>query len=633
MSQWKWEDQHEVRADPALHAEVTGRHIQFQRDVEGEPPPHSGRDPGWLTTDGFWAVLDVPRAPETGALDPDADVNFTDGVGRYSFMELFAHESQPGAFPVQDTQQGTRQGTLSAVEMTARIDVPFRSVVWMTWSEHLGGGGYRFRFDGDDGGVGFPGGSGSGDGGDGGGGGGGGPGGGRNCHGVSLYRYECRAFPGGVGASAYKLAELVGKLERDPLTGCESVRSWAFSRFLPVCCECAGDPPTCDPCVGTVSTLCCPAVPCDLCLVLAGPGACVPVAVTLTYDADDPVEVNGQLVCGWGTAAAFYLGTCRFTASLVCVGKIGALDPVWELRLREDTGLDPGADISIILGRTFCSPFQLFGTIAGAEGCCGTAGPITITVTAAPCAAACPPLLSCDVCPTGQPRSYFGDFSAIALLDPAGFGDVTGVITLVWRGGCTWAATLATGTVITLIFDRGAWALIIQDVSGALRATGAPGFDCCAGGTFADWAFGGTEVPVTLFRGDDCCGGGGGGSGGPCCDCPVVPLQWSFTAAGVTNGTCVACAGYNAAWTITLVPGTCSWMSGALTDPCTPGPAWTLSCDATDWQLLTSNFGGAARYTKSRATFNCLASNVLTRVADHTPGCDGFPATITIVPV
>lgn len=124
----------------------------------------------------------------------------------------------------------------------------------------------------------------------------------------------------------------------------------------------------------------------------------------------------------------------------------------------------------------------------------------------------------------------------------------------------------------------------------------------------------------------------------PCCNCLVMPWQYTFTVAGFVNKTppiCFDCPNYNGTWTITRQGSdSCTWVATGPPIPCTPAPPWTLVCFSGlgKWQLASSSFGGAAVFEKSIATWDCLGPNTLTKTVDH-GGCDGTPGSITINPV
>ncbi len=119
-----------------------------------------------------------------------------------------------------------------------------------------------------------------------------------------------------------------------------------------------------------------------------------------------------------------------------------------------------------------------------------------------------------------------------------------------------------------------------------------------------------------------------------CCGCEVNPLQWAFRVAGVVNGTCGGCTGFNTDWTLTYSD-TCRWTSGDA-GICTPGDSWSLNCAPGDgvWRLGTSTVAGhSAIYELSVDSWSCFGPNVMNRVQDYTVSCTNFPSTITLTAV
>ncbi len=142
--------------------------------------------------------------------------------------------------------------------------------------------------------------------------------------------------------------------------------------------------------------------------------------------------------------------------------------------------------------------------------------------------------------------------------------------------------------------------------------------------------------PLKIFAGAECCRDL---TDCPieddCCGCEVSPREWSFSVAGVANGTCATCTDFNSTWSV-VYKGGCLWTERTSGGICTPGTPWTLACSAGTWTLSTSNIEGAAVYTRSQANWladGCFGPHTLVRTADHTPRCSNFPATVTLTAV
>lgn len=141
-----------------------------------------------------------------------------------------------------------------------------------------------------------------------------------------------------------------------------------------------------------------------------------------------------------------------------------------------------------------------------------------------------------------------------------------------------------------------------------------------------------------VFAFAECCAGNLCTSGTSCCGCDAVPFAWTFSVAGITNGTLVGCPGgclgFNGTWTLVYgVPGTppaCTWgvPTAESTGVCTPGTPWQLTCDGTDWILQTQT-GGNIVYKAPVATWKCFGPNVMTLFSVGT-SCATPPTTVTI---
>src|SRR5262245_44769843 len=82
-----------------------------------------------------------------------------------------------------------------------------------------------------------------------------------------------------------------------------------------------------------------------------------------------------------------------------------------------------------------------------------------------------------------------------------------------------------------------------------------------------------------------------------CCACEASPISWTFTLAGLSDGSglegcAVDCADFNQTWTLTISdtqippPGTCIWDSGTELPYCFDDPpTFSLGCDSTGYTL------------------------------------------------
>lgn len=129
-------------------------------------------------------------------------------------------------------------------------------------------------------------------------------------------------------------------------------------------------------------------------------------------------------------------------------------------------------------------------------------------------------------------------------------------------------------------------------------------------------------------------------AGDTCCGCEAVPVNWQFSAAGITDGTLVGCpghcVGFNGTWTLAYrapaLPA-CTWgvPSSESTGVCTGGTPWQLNCDATDWVLQTQT-GGNFVYKCPRTSWKCFGPNVMTLFSSGT-SCATPPGSITVTAV
>lgn len=121
-------------------------------------------------------------------------------------------------------------------------------------------------------------------------------------------------------------------------------------------------------------------------------------------------------------------------------------------------------------------------------------------------------------------------------------------------------------------------------------------------------------------------------------------VTYSFTLSGLSGVYVCAlddnnpCSELHGTYTITNSSDDCIWLfsssqPGAVTCPTGVALGATLSCDATNWIFIVStNKSVGATYTKSRASWDCLAANTLDRATQV--GCSSsWPATITLTPV
>lgn len=120
-------------------------------------------------------------------------------------------------------------------------------------------------------------------------------------------------------------------------------------------------------------------------------------------------------------------------------------------------------------------------------------------------------------------------------------------------------------------------------------------------------------------------------SGPTCCGCSSNPNTWQVIVSGVTNGTCSICNNYNKAWSIPLQVSTdpCIWQDDN-GGGCDPESFTKLTCDPTDFVLSFDT--DTAIYKRSRATWSCLGSNVMTLFSNN-GSCATWPATVTVTPV
>ena len=111
-----------------------------------------------------------------------------------------------------------------------------------------------------------------------------------------------------------------------------------------------------------------------------------------------------------------------------------------------------------------------------------------------------------------------------------------------------------------------------------------------------------------------------------------------FTLSGITNQSCTNCAMLNRAYTLTYTGGSsCTW--DQVIGP--PGPCSDLNTIAElfcqpSTQLFILRFNPAlgaqlAAYMLPAAQWNCLGTNIVELASAEDP-CNGWPATITLVP-
>lgn len=127
-----------------------------------------------------------------------------------------------------------------------------------------------------------------------------------------------------------------------------------------------------------------------------------------------------------------------------------------------------------------------------------------------------------------------------------------------------------------------------------------------------------------------------------CCQqCPDGAARcWELILAGVTNGTCSLCGGYNRAYILEKVGSNplanCQWRIN-LTCPCNApticGINMLEDTTNTDYMAITISDGvfGITRYRLLKTEFDCNGPNTFTRVTTQ-PACS-FPTTLTIEPI
>lgn len=165
-----------------------------------------------------------------------------------------------------------------------------------------------------------------------------------------------------------------------------------------------------------------------------------------------------------------------------------------------------------------------------------------------------------------------------------------------------------------------------------------------------------------------------------CCGCAAVPTSWTYPLAltsedlGLSPFCCGNCDDFDNTYTLSPTESQCRWYNyespstacsgsgvdaGGNTCYVDPFVQSELYCDGTNWLLFitlvvrittTGGFGGSdtfyvitqARYSKSAASWNCLAANTMAK--DYSTGSpstvwpsgicfNGMPATITVTPV
>ena len=148
--------------------------------------------------------------------------------------------------------------------------------------------------------------------------------------------------------------------------------------------------------------------------------------------------------------------------------------------------------------------------------------------------------------------------------------------------------------------------------------------------------------------GCSCCDAG-------CCGCAAVPASYDVVISGVTGGAIFDdlsdchCPTINGTYNL-ADSGDCFWLYND-PDYCTGsgssgaidfiGIDIRLYCDETTWYLVITVVLGyddasqrfyIAFYTKSRATWSCLGTNVMD-FSSAGVTCSGWPATMTVTPV
>lgn len=122
--------------------------------------------------------------------------------------------------------------------------------------------------------------------------------------------------------------------------------------------------------------------------------------------------------------------------------------------------------------------------------------------------------------------------------------------------------------------------------------------------------------------------------------CSSTPVRWKVTVAGITNGTCSQCSGYNGTFTLHHVGGSaCQWKSTETVLCPSSGTsaverfALSYSAILVSWVVVIQGAGvSLAEYRLASASFNCMGSNTLTRVGATSGNCATYPTTVLVQP-
>ena len=125
-----------------------------------------------------------------------------------------------------------------------------------------------------------------------------------------------------------------------------------------------------------------------------------------------------------------------------------------------------------------------------------------------------------------------------------------------------------------------------------------------------------------------------------CVDCPLgFPEEWLMIVTGLENDEFDCCEAFNGEWRLKWGGG-CFWRTdeesvniSTCNQPCLAGqPRWDMTPSRITARCFEFGSAGAALSYAIVGTFDCLGPNTYNLNVNSAGGCNGVPASVTVVP-